>query len=69
MATYRGVLTAFNPTTFRATVRLDGSAPVTLDDIHATRLDASAYVPGRKVLVDTGDHGDPGDAVVVAVWG
>lgn len=69
MATYRGVLTAFNPTTFRATVRLDGSSAVTLDAIHATRLDAAEYAPGRRVLVDTGDHGDPGDVVVVAVWG
>jgi hypothetical protein len=36
-----------------------------------TLLDCIAsgeYVAGRRVLVDTGDHGDIEDAVLLAVW-
>ncbi len=69
MVVYRGRIVAFDSNTYLATVRLDGSAPQTLDGVAVSRgLAAAALTPGRRVLVDTGDHGDPADIVVTAVW-
>lgn len=68
MAIYRGILLAFDDDTYRSTVRIDGSTPRTVTNVRTNRLGASAFVPGRKVLLDTGDHGDPEDAVIVAVY-
>ena len=61
-------MVSFDPDTYRAAVRLDGSAPRTIADIHANRLAAAAFATGRKCLVDTGDHNDLEDAVITAVW-
>ena len=69
MAIFRGVLASWDGSNFLATVRLDGSAPQTLSGLRTSRAIASAdMVAGRRVIVDTGDHGDPGDIVVTAVW-
>ena len=69
MATARGTLDSFNATTYKAVVRLDGSAAMTLSDVRTSRAIPSAEMSvGRPVLVDLGDHGDPSDALVVAVW-
>ena len=69
MAVYRGTLAAWDSTGFLATVRLDGSAAQTLSALRTSRAIASAdMVTGRKVLLDTGDHNDPADFVVTAVW-
>lgn len=69
MAVYRGRLVAFDSVNFLATVRLDGSAPQVLEGAAVSRgLAAAALTPGRRVLVDTGDHGDPADIVVTAAW-
>jgi hypothetical protein len=69
MAIFRGVLAAWDSVNYLATVRLDGSAPQTLSGLRTSRAIASAdMVATRRVLVDTGDHGDPADFVVTAVW-
>ena len=68
MALLRGTLVSFNSTTFRAVVRLDGSTPQTLTNVRSNRLASSVFTAGRRVLVDTGDHGDIEDAVLLAVW-
>jgi hypothetical protein len=69
MAIYRGVLADWDSVNFLATVRLDGSAPQTLSGLRTSRAIATAeMMAGRRVLVDTGDHGDPADFVVTAVW-
>jgi len=66
---YRGKLTAFDSGTYKATVRLDGSAAQTLSGIATSRAIPSAEMTtGRKVLVDTGDHNDPADIVLTAIW-
>ncbi len=69
MAMLRGTVVSFNAGTWLAEVRLDGSPWQSLSGVKTARNIASAeMVVGRAVLVDTGDHGDPGDAVVYAVW-
>lgn len=68
MTLYRGTLLAFDDGSYRARVRLDGSTPRTVGDVRCTRLEDGAFVAGRRVLVDTGDHNDPADIVVIAVW-
>ena len=68
MPVYRGRLLEFDDTAYRARVRIDGAAPRTVDGVRCSRLYAVEFVPGRRVLIDTGDHNDPEDAVVVAVW-
>ena len=52
-----------------ATVRLDGSPAQSLGPLRTSRgLPAAEMVVGRRVLLDTGDHGDPADFVVTAVY-
>lgn len=69
MAVLRGVVVSFDSTPFTASVRLDGSAPQTVDNVTVSRAIASGEMTaGRKVLVDTGDHNHPSDFVVTAVW-
>jgi hypothetical protein len=59
---------SFDPDSYRAAVRLDGSGPRSLADIHANRLTPGAFVAGRRILIDTGDHNDLEDAVIIATW-
>jgi hypothetical protein len=69
MAVYRGVVVAFDAGAHTATIRLDGSAPQVLRDVPTNRGIASGdMTAGRRVLLDTGDHHHPADAVVTAVW-
>ena len=69
MAVYRGVIADWDGATFRAAIRLDGSPNQTMTDVRTSVAIASAdMTAGRRVLVDTGDHNDPQDAVVTAVW-
>lgn len=70
MPTIRATLVSFTTSpTWQATVRPDGAPAQTLTTIPVSRAIPSAEMtPGRKVIVDTGDHNDPNDAVVTAVW-
>lgn len=69
MSLFRGTLTAFDAATGFATVRLDGSSPVSLTGVRASyAFGYAALIAGRKVIIDAGDHGDPADAVVIAVF-
>lgn len=69
MAVYRGKIVSFNSGAWKATIRLDGSAAETLADIPTARDIASGEMTaGRRVLIDTGDHHNPADFVVTAVY-
>lgn len=67
MPILRGTIAAWlSPT---ATIRLEGSAAQTITtDKKATNILAADMVVTRKVLIDTGDHNDPADFVIYAVW-
>jgi len=68
MTVHRGILTDFDSGTFTATVRLDGAHQTVLTNVRCTRLDSAVFVADRRVLVDTGDHWDATDAVIIAVY-
>ena len=67
MSILRGTIAAWlSPT---ATIRLEGSAAQTITtDKKASNILAADMVVTRKVLIDTGDHNDPADFVIYAVW-
>lgn len=68
MAVLRGTLVSFAAGAYLASVRLDGSAPRTVDGVRVSRgIPAAELAAGRGVLVDTGEHGDPVDMVLYAV--
>jgi hypothetical protein len=68
MATLRGRLVRFDAATWRAVVRLDGSASMELGGVAVSRaLPAAQMVAGRTVLVDTGEAGDPAEAILTAI--
>ena len=70
MAAFRGKVVAFDAGTHTATIRLDGSGPQVLETVPTNRGIASGdMTAGRRVIVDTGDHNNPADFVVTAVWG
>jgi len=65
----RGTLVSFNSTTYRATVRPDGSGAQALADLPVSRaIPAAEMVAGRRVGLDPGDAFDPDELVVIAVW-
>ena len=67
MTILRGTLAAWLAPT--ATVRLEGSASQTITtDKKASNILAADMIVGRKALIDTGDHNDPADFVIYAVW-
>lgn len=67
MTILRGTIAAWSAPT--ATVRLEGSATRTITtDKKASNILAADMVVTRKVLIDTGDHNDPADFVIYAVW-
>lgn len=66
MALHRGVLVAYDGA--MATVKLDAAPSQPLSGVRTSRIPAGEYVPGRRVLVEVDDSGDPMEAVVVAVW-
>lgn len=68
MAVLRGRLVRFDASTWRAGVRLDGSASMEMTGVTVSRaLPAAEMVAGRTVLVDTGDAGDPAEAILTAI--
>jgi hypothetical protein len=68
MAVFRATIVSFDSGTWTAKVRLDGSTPQTLESVKTARNIASAEMTsGRRVVLDTGDHGDPADIVILAV--
>lgn len=70
MPVYRATLVTFDPATYTASLRLDGSQPQTLDAVNvAANIPPGELVAGRVLLVDTGDHGDVADALVYTVAG
>jgi hypothetical protein len=70
MAMPRATLVSFNPASYLATVRLDGSGPQTLEDVAvSSAIRPEALVAGRRVLLETGESGEPGEILVVAVDG
>ena len=67
--TIKGVLKAFTSGTYTATVQIQGSLSVWLEDVPVSRgLPTAEMVIGRNVTVVFLDPGNPDDAVVVAVW-
>ena len=69
MALVRGVLVSFDSGAWTASVRLDGSQAQSLDGVKvALNIVSGNLIAGRRVLVDTGDHGDLADVVVYAVY-
>ncbi|MCX7685648.1 MAG: hypothetical protein N2Z67_10325 [Acetobacteraceae bacterium] len=69
MALLRARLVAFDTVSWTAVVRLDGSAAALFESVAVSRaLPAAEMVPGRRLLIDTGDHHHPADAVVIAAW-
>ncbi len=69
MPVYRGTLVSYDGATATATVRLDDSPVNAMTGIKVNRgLAAAELVANRRVIVDTGDHSDPADAVLTAVY-
>lgn len=69
MALYRATVVSFDAGAWTATIRIDGSNPQSVASVKTARNIASAEMSaGRKVLLDTGDHNNFADMVVVAVW-
>lgn len=68
MTIARGLIVSFDATTALAVVRLHGSTPQTLTTVQVSRFAQAEIVAGRNCLVDTGDHGDPADNLITAVW-
>ncbi|MBA7642346.1 hypothetical protein ES703_50036 [subsurface metagenome] len=65
----KGILKAFNSGTYTATVQVQGSLSVWLEDVPVSRgIPTAEMVTGRNVAVIFFDPGNPDDAVVVAVW-
>ena len=65
----KGTLKAFDSGTYTATVQLQGSLSVWLEDVPVSRgLPKAEMVTGRNVTVVFLDPGNPLDAVVSAVW-
>jgi hypothetical protein len=68
MALYRATLVSFDSGAYTASVRLDGSQAQSLDGVTVSRaLPSAEMTAGRRVLVDTGDHGGLADVVIYAV--
>ena len=65
----KGILKSFNETTYLATVQIEGSLSVWLENIPTSRvIPASEMVSSRNVAVLFIDHSSFSDAVVIAVW-
>ena len=68
MAALRGRLVRFEASSYRAVVRLDGSASMEMTGVAVSRaLPAAEMVAGRTVLVDTGETGDAAEAILTAL--
>ena len=68
MAVLRGKVVSFDSGAYTAVVRLDGSQPQQLTGVAVNRAIESADMSaGNVCIIDTGDHGDPADAILTAV--
>jgi len=68
VAVLRGKLVSWDSGTYVAVVRLDGSVAQAITGVAVNRAIAAADMnAGDVCLVDLGDHGDPGDAILTAV--
>ena len=66
----RGVIQAFNATDYKATVQVAGSLLGWLEGVAVARnIPATEMVVGRSCALLIFDLSNPGDAVLVAVWG
>ena len=68
MALIRGTVAAY--ATGSATVRLEGSSAQTIvvAKVSLGLTGTEGIGVGKKVLVETGDHNDPADFVIIAAW-
>ncbi len=65
----RGVVTAFDGATYRASVQLVGSREISLADLPVSKgLAAGSVAVGASCAVLFLSQHDPKDVVVVAVW-
>jgi hypothetical protein len=65
----KGIIKAFESTPYTATIQIEGSLSVWLEDVPVNRGIASGeMVVGRAVCVIFLDESNPSNAVVVAVW-
>ncbi len=65
----KGILKAFNSIPCTATIQIEGSLSVWLEDVPVNRgIETTDMVVGRAVCVIFLDESNPDDAVVVAVW-
>jgi hypothetical protein len=65
----KGILKAFDDVNYAATVQIEGSLSVWLENIPVSRvINATEMSTGRSVAVLFHDGGNPSDCVVVAVW-
>jgi len=64
----KGILKAFNSTTYVATVQLIGSLSVWVDIPTNRGIETTNMTAGRKVVVASVDPANPNDLVVVAVY-
>ena len=65
----KGILKAFDSTPYTATVQIEGSLSVWLDDVPVSRDIASGeMIAGRNVAVIFLDESNPQEAVVAAVY-
>ncbi len=65
----KGILKAFDSGPYTATVQIQGSLSVWLEDVPVSRgLPIAEMVAGRNVSIQFHEAGNPDDAVVVAVW-
>ena len=70
MPLVRATLVSFNPATYLASVRLDGSAPQTLDNVAVSgAIPPELLIAGRRLLVDTGTSGEVGELLGYAIDG
>lgn len=69
MEVRRGILKAFNATTYRATVQVAGSLAVWLEEVPVARnIPAVEMVAGRSCALLLFDLANPQDGVLVAVY-
>jgi hypothetical protein len=65
----RGILRAFDSTSYKATVELAGSIATYLSGLSVARnIAAVEMLNGRNVAVLFFEASNPNDAVVIAVW-
>lgn len=68
MALIRGTIVSFDSSTYLASVRQDGAQPTVITSVRTTRIADTEVAAGRRCIIDTGDHGDLLDVVIVAVY-